>query len=98
MSDHGLHKDQQYHGEFRYVNMGPQKVRAMLETETNQGEIEALELAERFWAIKSPRMSSDGEPYRGEPKEAIQAESMAALAAAVKPVEHVFVQGELTTR
>ena len=91
-----LHEDQQYHGEFRYVNMGPEKVRAMLESETCQSEIEALELAKRFWAIKSPRMGEGGEPYRGEEPAKLPVQTMAELAAAVKPVEHVFVIGKLT--
>jgi len=84
--------DQQYNGEFRYVNLGPAQVRARLESETDELERVALTTALEFWTRKSPgREVSAGQPYRGEKREAVYAKSMAALASQVKPVEHVFV-------
>jgi len=94
-----LHEDQQYHGEFRYVNLPPQTLRAKLAEEKDPKEQDAIRLALLFWEIKSGKVKSGtsaGEPYRGDKREAIHAKSMAELAKAVNPVEHVFVQGELT--
>jgi hypothetical protein len=90
--------DEEYNGEFRYVNLGPRKIRARLEQEGDPVEREALELALAYWASKAPPGSGSteaGEPYRGDKREAVQADSMLALGRAVKPVEHVFVRGEL---
>ena len=88
--------EQEYNGEFRYVNLGPAKIRARLEVEGDPVEREALEIASQYWGMKSPgRPVEGGDPYRGEKREAIQADSMLALGKAVKPVEHVFVRGEL---
>lgn len=84
--------DQQYNGEFRYVNLGPARVRRLLESETDADERQALMTALEFWTRKGPaREVSAGQPYRGEKREAVYAESMAALASNVKPVEHIFV-------
>lgn len=90
----------EYNGEFRYVNLGPAKVRRLLETEKDPRELQALETARRYWAMKSPMEfdpSNMGWVHRGEPRQAIQAESMAQLASEVKPVQHIFLQGALTT-
>lgn len=89
--------DQQYNGEFRYVNLGPARVRRLLESETDPDERKALMTAREFWSSKSPaREVSAGQPYRGEKREAVYAKSMAALASNVKPVEHVFVGPSLS--
>ena len=84
--------DRQYNGEFRYVNLGPAQVRRRLESETNPAERAALLTALEFWTRKGPaREVSAGQPYRGETRTAVYAESMVALASQVRPVEHVFV-------
>jgi len=85
--------DDTYNGEYRYVNLGPAKIRAMLKEETDPDEVKALRTAMAYWASKAPARSGGnegGEPYRGEPREAIHAESMSDLAKDVKPVEHVY--------
>jgi hypothetical protein len=98
MNDEANEADQQYNGEFRYVNLGPAQARRLLGTETDPEERVALETALKFWAAKGPaREVSAGQPYRGEPREAIHAESMHALASQVSPVEHVFVGPMLST-
>ena len=84
--------DRQYNGEFRYVNLVPAQVRKRLESEQDPDERAALMTAFRFWERQRlDRGVSAGQPDFGEPREAVYVESMAALAAQVKPVDHVFV-------
>ena len=87
--------DQQYHGEFRYVNLGPSKIRAMLVSEKDPAERTALETALNFWKQKQQSGTVAGPPFRGEKREAVHADSMLALGRDVRPEEHVFVRGEM---
>ena len=87
--------DQQYHGEFRYVNLGPSKIRAKLASEQDPAERTALQTALNFWKQKQPSGAGAGQPFRGDKREAVHAESMLALGKAVKPDTHVFVRGEM---
>ena len=84
----------EYNEEFRAVNLGPAKVRELLKTETDPEEIKALELAQQFWAMKSPGGVEMGEPYRGEEREAIRVEKMSDLPKG-KKVTHISVNNEL---
>ena len=76
--------------QFRYVNLGPTKISAMLQTETDEEERKALEIARRFWIMKAPSGPVEaGEPYRGE---AAEARHIGNLSEAVNPesrVEHI---------
>jgi hypothetical protein len=79
--------DQEYHGEFNLVNLGPQKLRRLARTPENR---EALDLALRAWNRMQPTGEIEaGEPYRGEKREAVVAKSIRELAAKVTPVSHV---------
>lgn len=87
---------QAYGGEFRYVNMGPTKVRRLLKTEKDPVERKAMEVASQFWGPPMTPPEDMGWVHRGEPREAIVATSMSELGRAVQPVQHVFLQGALT--
>jgi hypothetical protein len=79
--------DQEYHGEFNLVNLGPQKLRRLARTPENR---EALDLALRAWNRMQPTGEIEaGELYRGEKREAVVAKSIRELAAKVTPVSHV---------
>ena len=81
--------DQEYRGEFRFVNLGPQKLRRLL-AETTVENREALGLALRAWNRMQPTGEIEaGEPYRGEKREAVVVKSIRELAAKVTPVSHV---------
>ena len=85
-----LAKARDYNGEFRYVNKSPTELKRLLETETRPEELEAIELALRYWRSQDPLPGTTaGEPYRGEPKVAITADSISALARDRNPVEFV---------
>jgi len=90
---------EEYGGELRYVNLGPQEVLRRLGAESDPGEIAALRTAEEYWQKAGGYAVSGwteaGSVFRGEPREAIHATSMQELAQAVTPVEHVTVVGEL---
>jgi len=85
--------DQEYRGEFRFVNAGPQKLREMI-AKISPADLQAAQLALKAWGkMSSPMFGTEmGEPYRGEPRQAIVAKSMSELAANVRPVEHVFAR------
>jgi hypothetical protein len=83
--------DQEYRGEFRFVNLGPQKLR-QIAAHAPQVDQAAVQTALRAWAKMSPNMGIEaGEPYRGEPRQAIVAGSMRELVANLKPVKYVTV-------
>lgn len=88
-----LEEARRYGGEFRYVNLGPQKLRELMAREADPEEKKAMLLALEFWSRKQPGGCEAGEPYRGEPREAVHAKSMLELGKAVKPVDHVYVRG-----
>lgn len=80
--------DQEYHGEFRFVNLGPQKLRRLLAKASENRE--ALGLALQAWNRMQPAGGTEaGEPYRGEKREAVVAKSIRELAEKVTPVSHV---------
>jgi hypothetical protein len=66
-----------------------------METEVDPTEREALRIALEYWEMRKAGFAEAGEPYRGEDRKPIEAESIGELARAVKPVEHIFVMGEL---
>ena len=58
-----------YDGHLKYVNCGVQKIRKMLETETDKEEIRLLNIAMEFCRKMQPGIQAEaGEPYRGEKK------------------------------
>ena len=90
---------EEYGGELRYVNLGPQEVIRRLEAEADPGERAALQAAEQYWQRAGGYASSGwteaGSVFRGEPREAVFATSMSELAEAVSPVAHIGVMGAL---
>lgn len=91
---------QEDNGEFRYANKSPTELRRMIEEETDPVEKAQMrrvmgQFEARGWARDpdDPRANQGGEPYRGEPREAVGAESMKALGEAVEPVGAVIVGG-----
>ena len=86
-----------YGGELRFVNLGPQEVKRRLEAGADPKEITALETAYSYWQGAGGYAGSmeAGSVFRGEPREAVHANSMQELAAAVTPVSHVTVMGGL---
>lgn len=85
---------EEYGGEFRFVNVPPTRLAHMVEMDNNPDDQKAMEVALTFWRGQGGGAEA-GEPYRGEPREAIVATSMRELAAAVSPVSHVFLGGTL---
>ena len=69
----------EYNEEFRYVNLGPAKVRELMATEQDPKELKALEITRQYWAMKSKGGIEMGEPYRGEEREAVKVDKMADL-------------------
>ena len=81
-----------YNDEFRYVNKSPTELGRLLLTEDSPEELEAINLALQYWNSKSPKSGTTaGEPYRGEPKETITAESILELAKDRNPEQHIYV-------
>lgn len=64
----------EYHGELRYVNLGPQKLAWLLENgDLPEPERQAVLTARQWWDRRSPALSGGiemGEPDRGDPREA----------------------------
>lgn len=95
------HEAEQYNGELRLVNIGPQEVRDRLQRETDPAEKEALKAAEQYWqnaggyAVEG--FTEAGSVYRGEEREAVLASSMRELASAVEPTSSVAVMGTLAS-
>jgi hypothetical protein len=81
--------DQEYRGEFRFVNLGPQKLRRLLANASIEDR-EAVALALQAWNRLQPSAIAEaGEPYRGEKREAIVATSMRDLVSRIAPVSHI---------
>jgi len=82
-----------YGGQFRFCSLNPEEVRRRLASNTNPADQEALEVAEGYWRGAGAYAANPedlGHVYRGEPREAIQALSMAELAASVSPVAAII--------
>jgi len=82
----------------KFVNLGPARVKALLRTATNPDDVAALQVAFGYWQKNGGYAANSDElgwVDRGEPRQAVMASSMAELAAAVEPVEHVTVSGSL---
>lgn len=82
-----------YDGKYKYVNMGPTKLRKMIEA-GEELEAEPLVTAMRYWGM--PEVYGDGATVAGtvdmgDEREAIYASSMQELAGNHNPVEHIFV-------
>jgi len=56
----------EYKQEFKYVNLGPAKIKEQIKIEVNPEEKQKLFIALEFWKLKSPGRIEMGEPYRGE--------------------------------
>jgi hypothetical protein len=84
-----------YGGELRFVNLGPQEMRRRLVVETDPKEKAALRTAEEYWqragGYATAGWTEAGSVFRGEPREARKAVSMAELASEVDPVTHIGV-------
>ena len=81
--------DQEYRGEFRFVNMGPQKLRQMLAKASTENR-EAINLALQAWGKLQPTAFAEaGEPYRGEKRVAVVATSMRDLVSRTAPVSQI---------
>ena len=78
-----------YNGEWRYINLGPAKVRQLLAVETDPEEIAALQTAERYWMANKgygPDELADWvHPMQEEPREAIHT-TMREMHANLNPV------------
>jgi len=84
--------DQEYHGEFRFVNLGPQKLRQLLAAAPKE-DLAAIRLALQAWNRMQPASFAEaGEPYRGEKREAVVVKSMRELVGKNPPVEQVTVK------
>lgn len=80
VSDPDPWKPEEYDGELRYVNCGPQKIASLLETETDPVERAAILAARDWWGRNQPPSIGDaGEPYRGEQREDIRVSSIRDL-------------------
>jgi hypothetical protein len=77
----------------QYLNEGPQGIRQMLADTDCPHQKRVLEKALHYWGEFEHREFETGEPYRGEPREAIQASSLRELVGT--PVEHIMV-GDLS--
>ena len=89
---------EKYNGEYRYVNLGPVKVKKMLDAGCDQKERDALLVAEGFWRKAGGYAGASMEAVtvdRGDPREAIHASSMQELGRAVKPVAYVTIVSTL---
>lgn len=86
--------DQEYRGEFRFVNTPPQKLAAMLETVTDEDR-EALELALSMWRSRAADIKA-GEPDRGDVRQVERVTNMRDLTKRMNPVEHVRVRGVMS--
>ena len=91
-NEEGLFEPDDY---FKYLNEGPQRIRQMLAETEDPKQKEDLRKALSRWGESEERRFVVGEPYRGEPKEAIQVSSLRELVG--KPVEHIMV-GDLSGR
>jgi len=83
--------DQEYRGEFRFVNLGPQKLRQML-AKAPANDREAVNLALQAWNRLQPASmggTEAGEPYRGEKRVAMVAKSIRELVDKVAPIAFV---------
>lgn len=60
-------KEPVYDGELKYVNLGVQKLKKLLLTETNEEEIRLMNVAIAYcYKLNPPSGFEMGEPYRGE--------------------------------
>jgi len=90
---------QEYHGEGRFVNMGPAGLRRMEANGVAPEDQQAFDIAQRYWGKNNgfaTEAMEAGWVEQGEPREAIVAQSMVALGRAVSPVAHIFVHGALS--
>ena len=90
---------EEYGGEFRFINLGPQEVQRRLKAEADPTEKAALRTAEEYWqkagGYSTPGFTEAGSVFRGEEREARVAGSMSELASEVQPVSTVGVMGSL---
>ena len=88
---------EEYEGQFRYVNCGPEKVRQLLATEQDPKEVEALKVAESFWGQKGGYASDceAGSMNRGEPRPDIRFGSMREMVSSSVRVDGVKPLGSL---
>jgi hypothetical protein len=85
-------------GEFRYFNVPPNVLRRMLGEGVPEGERALVERALSAWEGVAPLMSvgiEAGEPFRGEPREAVKASRLVELVRPGDRAEHVFVMGSM---
>jgi hypothetical protein len=96
MSEDGV-ADQDYGGEFRYVNKSPQELRRLLASETDPVERDAIEWTLLVFQVKGWAAGNDakattaGEPYRGEPKVAASPDSIREMVEGRQPVDQILV-------
>lgn len=83
---------------YNYVNLGPQRVKEMLATETDPVEIARLRNAHDFWSRHggyAPNPDDLGWVDRGDAREAVHASDMTEVANSGNRVDYVSVRGSL---
>jgi hypothetical protein len=91
--------DQEYDGGLRYVNIPPNVLRGMLESEVDPGEAEAIRTALMAWGKMSPKAGVGtgvivaGETETEEPRKAVMARSIMDVARGTERVSWPSVIG-----
>jgi hypothetical protein len=89
----------EYDGKWKYVNMGPTKLRKLIEA-GEELEPVPLQAAMEYWGMAAVygegyKPTKAGTVDRGDEREAVYADTLGEVAASSPKAEHVYVMGEI---